>query len=307
MAKGIEGNAGGCRGDHLLGQRGPHRTIRGQRRVECFSSLTLTLTLQRPPPYNWFQQSFTIKRNPNNGMKNVNLKPRIKATANIAKNRLHITMSGNVDSKSLEKLYTDIRFCVADLKKGFEVISDISQCNILYVGSFPNYKKIIDYLIANNVGEIVRIIRNANISYKQILKFSEKIDCYKTIYVESDKEAEDKLQLLIKRNGVRFKIDNLFFEYTVKDSPGKGRIIDISTSGCAVDSPTPPLTIDTEIVVIIKFSEHDTLLSIFTIKAKVVRVDDQRSAIQFIDLDDDHKNQLYNRLAYEVSRSTYSS
>ena len=80
-------------------------------------------------------------------MKNVNLKPRIKATANIAKNRLHITMSGNVDSKSLEKLYTDIRFCVADLKKGFEVISDISQCNILYVSSFPNYKKIIDYLI----------------------------------------------------------------------------------------------------------------------------------------------------------------
>ena len=240
-------------------------------------------------------------------MKNVNVKPRIKATANIAKNRLHITMSGNIDSKSLEKLYTDIRFCVADLKKGFEVISDISQCNILYVSSFPNYKKIIDYLIANNVGEIVRIIRNANISYKQILKFSEKIDCYKTIYVESDKEAEDKLQLLIKRNGVRFKIDNLFFEYTVKDSPGKGRIIDISTSGCAVDSPTQPLIIDTEIVVIIKFSEHDTLLSTFTIKAKVVRVDDQRSAIQFIDLDDDHKNQLYNRLAYEVSRSTYSS
>lgn len=231
-------------------------------------------------------------------------KPKVKAAANISKNRLNITISGNVDSKSLEKLYTDIRFCVADLKKGFEVVSDISKCNILYINGLPVYRKIMDYLIANNVGEVVRIIKKENISYKQILNLSEKIHCYKTMYAESEEEAEKKLQLLIKRNGVRFKINTLFLEYDTDDSKGKGSIIDISTSGCAVNSPTIPLPIDTEIVSTIKFDDHNTLLSTFKINAKVIRANDRTFATQFLDFDDDHKEQLYKRLAYEVSRST---
>ena len=231
-------------------------------------------------------------------------KPRVKATANISKNRLTISISGNVDSKSLEKLYTDIRFCVADLKKGFEVIKDISQCNILYINSFPIYKKIMDYLIASNVGEIVRIKRNGNVSYKQLLNFTDKIHCYKTIYAESEEEAEEKLNLLLKRDGVRFKIDTLRFEYQVNNSKGKGNIIDISTSGCAIHSPTIPLAKDTEISITLNFDEYNTFASTFSIKAKVVRANDEIFAVQFLDSDDEQKDQLYKRLAYEVKRST---
>ena len=104
-----------------------------------------------------------------NGASTMDLKPKVKATADIKKNRLTITMSGNVDGKTLEKLYTDIRFCVCDLSKGFEVINNISQCNILYISSLPVYKKIIDYLISCNVGEIVRVAKDDHVSYKQIV------------------------------------------------------------------------------------------------------------------------------------------
>lgn len=234
-----------------------------------------------------------------------NAKPLVKASANIKKNRLHVTISGNIDSKSLEKLYTDIRFCVADLKKGFEVISDISQCNLLYISSLPIYKKILDYLIANNVGEIVRVIKNDNISFKQIINLSDKFQIVKPIYATSKEEAETKLEQCIKRDGIRFQLNNLLLQYELNDAVGKGIVVDISVSGCAVESSSIALAAGDLINLTITFDQHDTLASEFQLKARVVRVNDHQFAAQFLDLDEEQKEQLYKRLAYEVSRVSF--
>jgi hypothetical protein len=233
-----------------------------------------------------------------------NAKPLAKAEANIKKNRLHITISGNIDVKSLEKLYTDIRFCVADLKKDFEVISDISQCNLMYISSFPVYKKIIDFLIAKNIGEIVRIIKKDNISYKQIVNFSEKIRCYRAVYAENKEDAEKKLECLLKRDGIRFPLNNALCHYERNNEVGSGRLVDISVSGCAVESATLPLAETDEIGIIINFDQHDPLPSEFRLKACVVRVGERLFAARFLDLDDKCKTELYQRLAYEVCRSS---
>jgi hypothetical protein len=217
---------------------------------------------------------------------------------------LHLTLSGNVDVKSLEKLYTDIRFCVADLKKGFAVINDISQCNILYISSLPVYKKIVDFLIANNVGEIVRVIKNDNVSFKQVVNFSKQIHCYRTIYAENKEDAEKKLEDLIKRDGIRFQLNNIHVQYVINNEIGSGSIVDISVSGCAIESPTIPLMMGDEIVVTIDFDQHDTLHARFQLKARVVRMGGQQFAAQFLDLDEGGKDQLYKRLAFEVSRAS---
>lgn len=238
-------------------------------------------------------------------LRKTDTKPVVKANANIKKNRLHVTISGNIDSKSLEKLYTEIRFCVADLKKGFEVISDISQCNLLYISSLPIYKKIIDYLIANNVGEVVRVIKNDNVSFKQIVNFSDKIHSIKPIYVANKEEAEVKLEQCIKRDGIRFHLNNLLLQYELDDSVGKGMVVDISVSGCAVEMSSVPLAADDLINLVITFDPHDTLASNFQLKARVVRVNDKQFAAQFLDLDEEGKEQLYKRLAYEVSRVSF--
>lgn len=230
------------------------------------------------------------------------VKPQIKARAIVKKNRLHVTIAGNIDSKSLERLYTEIRFCVADLTKGFEVISDISQCNLLYISGLPIYKKIVDFLIAHRVGTIVRIIKNNNVSFKQIVNFSEKIHCYRTIYAESSEEAEQKLEHLIKRDGLRFRLNHILLQYEIGEAVGNGSLVDISVSGCAVESTTVPLAENDEIAINIQFDAHDTLPSQFQIKARVVRLGEQQFAAQFLDLDEDHREQLYKRLAHEVSR-----
>ena len=120
-----------------------------------------------------------------------------------------MSIAGNINAKMLQKLYTDIRFCVVDLKEGFEMVSDVSQCNILYVTGMPIYKKIIDFLIDNHVGSIVQIINDDNISYKQLANFFRIISDdnlnYKqlpnrTLYAHTLEEAEQKLEELAGRD-----------------------------------------------------------------------------------------------------------
>ena len=231
-----------------------------------------------------------------------NVKSKTKVVANIKKNRLHVAMSGNIDTKALEKLYTEIKFCVADLKEKFEVVSDISECNFIYVAGLPTYKKITDFLISKKVGAIVRVVKSGNISYKQIVNFSDRIHCYRTMYADDQKEAENILETLIKRDGIRFQLNNAIIEYTINNEAGKGRLIDVSTSGCAVEAVAHALSVGVIIDLTLEFPPYQELLSVFQAKAEVVRTDDAIFAARFVALTDGYKEQLYQRLVSEVSR-----
>ncbi|MDD2467337.1 MAG: PilZ domain-containing protein [Desulfobulbus sp.] len=234
-------------------------------------------------------------------------KPKIKAVANISKNRLYVTIAGNITLKLLEKLYTDIRFCVADLKPGFNVISDISQCNIIYVVSFPVYKKIIQYLVDNRIGSIVRIIKKDTVGCKQVERFTESMQCYKIMYAYSLDEAENLIENSILRDGIRVKLIGKYIEYRKNNECGKGLVTDISISGCAVQSWTVPVSKSENISITIYFEEHDSIISEFITTAMVTRANHETFAVQFLDLNDERKEQLYKRLTYEIGRVACSS
>jgi hypothetical protein len=223
----------------------------------------------------------------------------LKAKADIAKNRLILKLSGDIEKKSLASLYTDVRFCVGDLIPGFDVIVDARHCNLFQISSFPIYKKIIDYLISKKVGEVIRVVNAENISRTQYLNFSKKIQSYKPIYATSIEEAEAILEKISKRNGMRFQLYGMLVDYKKDNQIGKGVLVDISVSGCAIESPTLPLPIDTEIIITLTFKKHASFSSNFMIKAKIVRMNDEKFAVQFLDLDDDHKELLYQRIAHE--------
>lgn len=225
----------------------------------------------------------------------------VKAKVNIPKNRLHLAISGNIDSKLLEKLYTEIRFCVADLKPGFQVLSDISQCQLFYITSLPIYKKIISFLIAQRAGEIVRIIKNNNISCKQVISFTDRIGGFAPLDVQNQEEAEQRLLEMIPRNGIRLKLRHLFFAYDAPAGSGKGTIADISVSGCAVENATMPLPVDLVIEGSISFDQHPTLIGSVQMQARVVRSDGNRFAVQFIELASDCQEQLFQRFVHEVT------
>ena len=119
---------------------------------------------------------------------------KLSATANIAKNRLYITIAGSVSKDDLDRLYTDVRFCVADLRPGFDVVNDLLDCPLAALNGIPTFKKIANYLAHNKVGRVVRVIRERNIVFKQIVRVSAGMDGYKAIYVNSLEEADTELE-----------------------------------------------------------------------------------------------------------------
>jgi hypothetical protein len=232
----------------------------------------------------------------------VSSQTKVKAVADIARNRLYLTISGNVDAKTLNALYTDIRFCVADLQPGFIVIDDSSACNLMYLNGLPVYKKIMSYLVANRVGEIVRVVQDT-ICHKQILNFTNKIQSYKTMYAAELEEVEKKLEATSRRKGIRFKLSTPSIAYKINDQNHSGTLVDLSISGCSVDVEGTVPAVAEELTIVLLFDKHEGHSSQFEIKARVVRSAASKFAVEFFDLDDDRQEQLYLRLAYEVGRT----
>jgi hypothetical protein len=235
-------------------------------------------------------------------------KQKSKVAADIKKNRLYITIPSTANKTELSKVYTDVRFCVADLKPGFDVVTDLSQCTIGHLNGLGVYKKITDYLVLNKVGRVVRIVGEMSVVLKQLLAFSSKFQCYKPVYVTSLQEAEAEFLQPIKPEALRFQIIQRQIEYSVEHKHAHGYLVDISTSGCAVQSVSAvqgaaiELSKDQEITMNIPlFREEDTLSS-FPVSAKVVWVADNQFAVMFLGLDQERKEELYQCLVHEVQR-----
>jgi hypothetical protein len=102
-------------------------------------------------------------------------------TANIGENRLVITLRGILSKKDVEALYTDIRFCVSDLKPEFNVITDMTECNFGHLSGISSLRKIVDFLLTKNVGTIVRVVGRSRIIFQQLEKLAGKREGYKEI------------------------------------------------------------------------------------------------------------------------------
>ena len=226
----------------------------------------------------------------------------MRARANIAKNRLYLDFRGVVTKKKLETLYTDIRFTVADLSPGFDLISDYSECKLLQLDCLPVLKKIIGYLIENGLSEIVRIITDDHVSYKQVLNLNVRIQGYKPIYVASQDEVEEKLNAVIRRKGVRIHLHDVLVEYEVNSQNGSGRVVDISTSGCAIElsSDAKALNVNDEVELQISFGYRTEKPETFRIKSHTVRVERNLFAVEFTDFEDEKREHLWKRLLIET-------
>ncbi|TKB25274.1 PilZ domain-containing protein [Desulfopila sp. IMCC35006] len=228
-------------------------------------------------------------------------RPKIKA--DIKQNRLYITLSGHITKNIIDKVYTEIRFCVVDLKPGFDVITDLSQCTIGNLNGISTVRKIMDYLIANQAGQIVRVIGKKGLFFKQSLMFATRFQGYSVAYVATLQDAEEKITNYARRNALRFPMYQQQIEYRINQQEGRGEIIDISVGGCAVRVTTAlPLTEGMEISLTIPLHQDQDSPVSFTLAAKVVRAEADMFAVQFLDLSDERKEELYKCLAYEAGR-----
>lgn len=223
-----------------------------------------------------------------------------KVTADLKKNRLIITVSATASTKEAKKIYTDIRFCVADLQPGFDVITDFSQCTLAHLSAISTMRQIMDYLVAKQPGNIIRVVERGSLIFKQLIQFIHKFQSYKPIYANSLEEAEEILTKLKQRDGLRYHIHGHQVQYTIGQEQGVVDLLDISISGCAVQNPTIPVTMEQELQIVIPIDHGDNLPASFSSAAKIVRVEDGLAALQFLDLNEDQKTQLLNWFAYEI-------
>lgn len=227
----------------------------------------------------------------------------MKVKIDIVKNRLYLNISGEMSKRELEKVYTEVRFCVADLQPSFNVIADYSKSNLIKLNGISTYRKLMNYLINHRVGEVVRVVDGKSILYKQVTNLTSRICGYKPSYANSLEEAEKILDALMKRKGLRFHYSELPpAEYIVNDTIGTGHILNISNTGCAIGSASISPSVDAHITVEIAFSGQDGALHEFTIKARVVRTDENEFAAEFQDFEDDEKDRLFNCLLRESER-----
>lgn len=229
---------------------------------------------------------------------------RSKVTADLKRNRLNITISSTVDKREMQKIYTDIRFCVADLKPGFDIVTDYSHCTLAHLSVIPTMQQIMEYLTNHQPGNVIRVVGKTSLIFKQMLRFINKFQSYTPVYVSTYEKAEEHLANLTKRNGLRFHIHGHQVKYTIDQEEGKGDLVDISISGCAVQGQTIPLATEQVISIVIPIDHGDDLPLSFTSAAKVVRVQDDQFAAQFLDLDERQNAQLYKWFAYEVRQDT---
>jgi PilZ domain len=226
----------------------------------------------------------------------------LKVTADIARNRLYFTIAGNLSKKDYEKLYTDVRFGVADLKPGFDVISDLRNCILGHLSGITTLQKIMNYLITSEVGEIVRVVEPDSLIFKQAVNLAAKVQGYKPVYVSSLEEAEALLAKAVKRNGLRFHLHRHEIVYKINGQEWQGRLVNISTSGCAVEAEQKQDLMNREVVLGLSFARQGQAPLLFDIQAQVVREEGNVFAVKFINLNSPEKEQLWECLLYEAQR-----
>lgn len=152
------------------------------------------------------------------------------------------------------------------------------------------------------LGETVRVIKKEQISYKQILNLGVRIQGYNPIYVSNLSEVDSKLEAAIRRNGVRINLHQVQVEYQKDTQTQQGRIINMSTSGCSIkhEPGSADLNIDAEIALQVLFRQESEKAESFSIKARVVRVELDSFAAEFIDLEDDAREQIWKCLLTET-------
>lgn len=116
-----------------------------------------------------------------------------KVIVNTAQNRLNITMTGSISKEEMENLYADVLTCVPQLKPGFNVLNDISNCKIIHLDSAPTFQRIMEFLINKNIGKIVRVVKTKT-TFNQLSRITENMKGgYMPIYLSTFEESEQFL------------------------------------------------------------------------------------------------------------------
>jgi len=116
----------------------------------------------------------------------------VKIGVDLKANILFITLNGNIKDRQLARAYTDVRFAAADLRPGFALISDFTAANLAHLGSVSTFKKVLTYLQSRGMGQVIRVIGEAEESLilKQMPRIIADFAPHAPLHVKSMEEAK---------------------------------------------------------------------------------------------------------------------
>jgi PilZ domain len=212
-------------------------------------------------------------------------------------NRLNVTFKGIITKSEFERVYTDVRFGVADLQPDFKVLSDFSDCRLMFLNGFPTFRKIFHFILSNNSGEIIRVLHPKRVISKQIINATLHKKGYKPTYVSTREEAEKRINNSTNRDGLRFELHQQYVDIFYKNTKYEGYILFLSTSGCEIESSLQPSKSDE---MQIKFAFINQAPSDkFDLTARVVMTESSSFTLQFTPLDNQKKCHLWRCLVDE--------
>lgn len=212
--------------------------------------------------------------------------------ADIGKNRLIFTIAGWLTKKDLDNLYTDVRFCVADLKPGFQVITDLSACTLGSLAGIATFRKIMNYLLEKEAGQVVRITRHASLIHRQILNFSARMQGYKPVYVQTLEEAEQVLANGTGRSELTFHLPRTAVHLLAGTVHATGYIRDISPNGCSFEGADFEVEAGQSLTLELELPGQNNSSQRFEIPARIVALEQDHAVAEFIDLARDQRNTL---------------
>lgn len=200
-------------------------------------------------------------------------------------------------------MYTEARFCAADLKPGFDIISDFSTCELAHVKAIPIMRKIIFYLIEKGAGETVRVLGKTSIVNKQIINFASWTPGHKPVYVYSLQEADEKLSTMVKREGIRIYFQGLSISYIYRETTQDARIDNISVSGCALNSSATLPAVGSNVTLVFEHEKNEGKISEIRVSAEVVRVEENGFAVKYVKLAKAIQNDLLSFIMHESQKA----
>jgi len=215
------------------------------------------------------------------------------------KNRLTITVAEKITKQSMNSLYTEIRFGVADLKPGFDVVTDLSACSLAALSNLPTFKKITNHLVSAKAGRVVRVIDETKILKKQLINMAARIPGYKAKLFNNLEAADEFLSSSEEPKGLSFALQNQAARYVFGEQEGTAVVDSLSVHSCTLQEATLQLEIGDRVTVSVTFHSYGELLEEFNSDAVVTMVDGDTLGIHFEDVDEPTQERLWERLAHE--------
>lgn len=223
--------------------------------------------------------------------------------ADIKNNRLLFTFNGWIVKKDLDGIYTDTRFCVADLRPGFHVITDFSACSFASLNCFSTFRKIMSFLMEKQPGQVVRITKKSSLVHKQIMNISARLQGYKPIYVTSLDEAMQVLSENTDSAGLRYVLHRVPVTFDGQESQETGMLVEISEQECVVECVSPSMEKNQEITLVFTLSINDSTNEEFSFAGRVSQVELDSFTVSLATLSDDEKARLLNALTRQSQRA----